>query len=232
MCATELRPFSQHTDKTSHVSNSREYTDNAEAALAGARVTVWTWDPVGGEFSVRTRGRGPLEKLDGQWKLDAFVDQLDGLDQVGFRDCFEHPIDGDSINLTVVMRDATRLHVLGSFSDGGAGVGLIIPAEVTVPHEVADLEAVFQPIVRLPSLELGGFEALARFWSAEGEILSPDEAIGRGGRPDWRAIAPAMIQQSLDLVSRMKQAGQDIFVQVNLSAVELGQPEQEPCICR
>src|ERR1700754_2409534 len=51
----------------------------ADTAVTSARAALWTWNAQAASISVRAEPGGPLASLDGQWTLDTFLAQIEGL---------------------------------------------------------------------------------------------------------------------------------------------------------
>ena len=91
---------------------------------------------------------------------------------------------GDPIDIRVTLLDGRPAHFFGAFHDLGVARGLIVPAEAgaRLVHGESNVEPVFQPIRRLDTLAVAGFEALARFRAPDGQLVGPDTLVGLGRR--------------------------------------------------
>lgn len=198
----------------------------AEHAIASAGAALWSWNRAVDTLVVRTDPGGPLTLLDGHWRLDAFLELVDGLSRRPIATRLNEGRAGDPVDVRFTLSDGRAAHFLGSFSDDGVARGLIVSGEAPAPVVNSDtnVEPVFQPIRRLDDLSVAGFEALARFRAPDGRLVGPETLVGRGGETDWMAIAPVMLRKSGDALSLLRRQGRDIFMQVNLSAAEIARP--------
>lgn len=198
----------------------------ADTTAASARAALWSWDASEGVITIRAEPGGRLSPLDGRWTLQALLEQLDGLARVRIATPLRSGRAGDPIDIRVTLIDGQPAHFFGAFHDAGFARGLIVPAEggVRLLHGESNVEPVFQPIRRLDSLEVAGFEALARFRAPDGQLVGPDTLVGMGGDTDWLAIAPVMLQTSAETLARLRGEGRNVFMQVNLSAAEIARP--------
>jgi EAL domain-containing protein (putative c-di-GMP-specific phosphodiesterase class I) len=127
----------------------------------------------------------------------------------------------------VTLLDGAPAHFFGAFHDHGVARGLIVSADASerLVHGDSNVEPVFQPIRQLGSLDVAGFEALARFRAPDGQLVGADTLVGLGGDTDWTAIGPVMLAQSAAALAALRAEGRDVFMQVNLSAAEIARPE-------
>jgi EAL domain-containing protein (putative c-di-GMP-specific phosphodiesterase class I) len=199
---------------------------SADTAVASARAALWTWNAAEGAIAIRAEPGGPLARLDGQWTLEALLQQVDGLARATIAARLADGRPGDRVDVRVTLADGKPAHFVGSFHDLGVARGLIVSAEAgaRLVHGESNVEPVFQPIRRLDDLSVAGFEALARFRSPDGTLVGPDTLIGMGGDTDWTAIAPVMLQKSAHTLAGLRASGHDVFMQVNLSAAEIARP--------
>jgi aspartyl-tRNA(Asn)/glutamyl-tRNA(Gln) amidotransferase subunit B len=149
---------------------------SADKTEASARAALWSWCAADGVLVIRADPGGPLAKLDGSWTLQALLDQLDGLARVRIGTPLRQGRAGDPIDIRVTLVDGRPAHFFGAFHDVGVARGLIVPAETgeRMVHGESNVEPVFQPIRRLSTLEVAGFEALARFRAPDGRLVGPD----------------------------------------------------------
>ena len=198
----------------------------ANTSAATARAALWSWNAVNGVLTIRAEAGGPLSTLDGAWSLEALLAQFDGLARVRIATPLRSGRPGDPIDIRVTLLDGRPAHFFGAFHDRGLARGLIVPAEAgtRLVHGESNVEPVFQPIRRLDTLAVAGFEALARFRAPDGQLVGPDTLIGLGGDTDWTAIAPVMLEKSANTLASLRDAGHDVFMQVNLSAAEIARP--------
>ena len=198
----------------------------ANTSAASARAALWSWNAANGVLTIRAEPGGPLSTLDGAWSLEALLAQFDGLARVRIATPLRSGRPGDPIDIRVTLLDGRPAHFFGAFHDRGLARGLIVPAEAgtRLVHGESNVEPVFQPIRRLDTLAVAGFEALARFRAPDGQLVGPDTLIGLGGDTDWTAIAPVMLERSANTLASLRDAGHDVFMQVNLSAAEIARP--------
>lgn len=199
---------------------------SADTAVTAARAALWTWDAADGAIAIRAEPGGPLASLDGRWRLDQLLAQVDGLARATIAARLADGRPGDRVDVRITLGDGRPAHFVGSFHDLGVARGLIVSAEAgaRLVHGDTNVEPVFQPIRRLDDLSVAGFEALARFRSPDGQLVGPDTLLGMGGDTDWTAIAPVMLLKSAQTLAALRAGGRDVFMQVNLSAAEIAQP--------
>jgi EAL domain-containing protein (putative c-di-GMP-specific phosphodiesterase class I) len=198
----------------------------ADKSSSSARAALWSWSAAEGVLAIRADPGGPLARLDGRWTLQALLDQMDGLARVRIATPLRQGRAGDPIDIRVTLLDGLPAHFFGAFHDVGVARGLLVPAETgeRFVHGESNVEPVFQPIRRLDTLAVAGFEALARFRAPDGKLVGPDTLVGLGGDTDWSSIAPVMLAKSADALVTLRAQGHDVFMQVNLSAAEIAQP--------
>ncbi len=199
---------------------------SADSSVSSARAALWTWNATEGAIFIRAEPGGPLSALDGRWTLQELLAQVDGLARMRIATPLKAGRPGDPIDVRVTLNDGRPAHFFGTFHDLGVARGLIVSAErgARIVHGESNVEPVFQPIRRLGSLEVAGFEALARFRSLDGQLVGPDTLVAQGGSTDWLAIAPVMLQKSAQVLADLRAQGHDVFMQVNLSAAEIARP--------
>ncbi|MEZ6030506.1 MAG: EAL domain-containing protein [Hyphomonadaceae bacterium] len=198
----------------------------ADKSGVSARAALWSWNAADGVLTIRADPGGSLSRLDGSWALQSLLEQFDGLARVRIATPLRQGRAGDPIDIRVTLIDGQPAHFFGAFHDVGVARGLIVPAEsgARLVHGESNVEPVFQPIRRLGTLEVAGFEALARFRAPDGQLVGPDTLVGMGGDTDWSAIAPVMLAKSAEALAQLRAAGRDVFMQVNLSAAEIARP--------
>jgi EAL domain-containing protein (putative c-di-GMP-specific phosphodiesterase class I) len=199
---------------------------NADESIASAGAALWTWQRDENALAIRAEPGGPFSRLDGRWKLDSFLDQIDGLARSLIGSKLRAGGLGDAVDVRITLSDGRPAHFVGSFCDTGLARGLIVAGDGAVlpVHGSSNVEPVFQPIRSLQDLSVAGFEALARFRTPDGKLVGPDTLIGLGGETDWSGIAPAMLHASAHRLADMLAAGRKVFMQVNLSAAEIARP--------
>jgi EAL domain-containing protein (putative c-di-GMP-specific phosphodiesterase class I) len=201
-------------------------TLTADTAVTSARAALWTWAAADRSVSIRAEAGGPLAALDGKWTLDTFLAQFEGLARGMIASRLQEGRPGDPVDVRVMLVDGRPAHIVGTFHDLGVARGLIVSADpnARIVHGESNVEPVFQPIRRLEDLSVAGFEALARFRAPDGQLVGPDTLVAQGGQTDWSAIAPVMLLKSAQVLSSLRNAGHDVFMQVNLSAAEIARP--------
>jgi len=199
---------------------------SADKAGTSARAALWSWSAAEGVLTIRADPGSGLAKLDGCWTLQSLLEQFDGLARVRIATPLRQGRAGDPIDIRVTLLDGRPAHFFGAFHDMGVARGLIVPAETgeRLVHGESNVEPVFQPIRRLGTLDVAGFEALARFRAPDGQLVGPDTLVGLGGDTDWTAIAPVMLAKSAEALARLRAGGREMFMQVNLSAAEIARP--------
>jgi EAL domain-containing protein (putative c-di-GMP-specific phosphodiesterase class I) len=199
---------------------------SADSAVTAAGAALWTWHAADGQLSIRSEAGGPLAHLDGQWRLDSFVGQIDGLARALIVARLREGRTGDPVDARITLTNGRPAHFVGSFYDTGVARGLIVTTDSVGVRTPAgtNVEPVFQPIRRLNDLAVVGFEALARFRAPDGRLVGAETLVGLGGDTDWVAIAPVMLQKSAETLSGLRADGRTPFMQVNLSAAEIARP--------
>jgi EAL domain-containing protein (putative c-di-GMP-specific phosphodiesterase class I) len=199
---------------------------NAAHAVTAAGAALWTFhQSPEASIAVRAEPGGPLARLDGVWRLAELLGEFDGLARPLVSSQLRDGRTGDAVNVRVMLAEGLQAHIVGAFHDDGHARGLIVcadPQSLKTPE--SEVTPVFQAIRRSADLSVAGFEALARFRDGSGRLVGPD-ALGRlGGAGDWKAIAPAMMRRSAQQLRALRDDGRDVFMQVNLSAAEIGDP--------
>jgi EAL domain-containing protein (putative c-di-GMP-specific phosphodiesterase class I) len=200
---------------------------SANSTGASARAALWSWNAGQGTLTIRAEPGNLLARLDGRWSLPELLEQFDGLSRVRIASPLKSGRPGDPVDIRVTLIDGAPAHFFGAFHDLGVARGLIVSALASerIVHGESNVEPVFQPIRRLDTLEVAGFEALARFRAPDGKLVGADTLIGLGADTDWTAIAPVMLAQSAAALAALRAEGRDVFMQVNLSAAEIARPE-------
>lgn len=198
----------------------------ADASTASGRAALWSWNANEGVLTIRAEPGSPLASLDGRWTFQSLLEQFDGLARVRIASPLKSGRPGDPIDIRVTLLNGRPAHFFGAFHDVGVARGLIVPAEAgaRLVHGESNVEPVFQPIRSLDTLNVAGFEALARFRAPDGQLVGADTLMGLGGDTDWSAIAPVMLEKSAQTLARLRAEGRDVFMQVNLSAAEIARP--------
>jgi len=198
----------------------------AETTTISARAALWSWSAADGVLSIRADPASDLSRLDGRWSLNTLLEQFDGLARVRIATPIRQGRAGDPIDIRATLVDGRGVHFFGAFHDVGLARGLIVQADARDRRrpDNSNVEAVFHPIRRLETVEVAGFEALARFRAPDGQLVGPDTLVAMGADTDWAAIAPVMLAQAADALARLRSQGRDVFMQVNLSAAEIARP--------
>lgn len=200
---------------------------SAKSSAASARAALWSWHAGDGVIIIRAEPGSPLARLDGRWTLQALLEQFDGLARLRIASPLKSGRPGDPVDIRVTLLDGAPAHFFGAFHDLGVARGLIVSAAASerLVHGESNVEPVFQPIRRLDTLAVAGFEALARFRAPDGKLVGADTLVGLGADTDWTAIAPVMLAQSAAALAALRAEGHNVFMQVNLSAAEIARPE-------
>jgi EAL domain-containing protein (putative c-di-GMP-specific phosphodiesterase class I) len=166
--------------------------------------------------------------LRGSWALDAFLAELDGLSASQFAAALAGRA-GEDINLTLTLRNGRTARLLGSVIEDGVAHGLALThkqVRVVRPRAPADLKLVpvFQPVVRLATGAVAGFEALARWVDSTGRVFGPDSMAEQGGLN--ASLGLSMVAEAADVLqSWLKKdrlaSTKSLFITVNLSALDL-----------
>ena len=198
----------------------------SSSSAADQRAALWSWNASEGVLTVRAEPGSPLARLDGRWTLQSLLDQFDGLARMRIATPLKSGRPGDPVDIRVTLVDGRPAHFFGAFHDRGLARGLLVSAEAgqRMLHGESNVEPVFQPIRRLDTLAVAGFEALARFRAPDGKLVGPDTLVSMGADTDWHAIAPVMLARSAETLARLRAEGHDVFMQVNLSAAEIARP--------
>ncbi|MEL7296821.1 MAG: EAL domain-containing protein [Pseudomonadota bacterium] len=102
--------------------------------------------------------------------------------------------------------------------------------------DAGEIVPFFQPIVDLETNRPVGFEALARWLSADGALIPPNDFIPIAESSDLIIrIEEQVIEQALSMVARLRHQHleyQDISVSVNISARHFTSPQLLPMIAR
>jgi EAL domain-containing protein (putative c-di-GMP-specific phosphodiesterase class I) len=195
--------------------------------MLAAGAAVWNWRPAADALSIRAEPGGPIASLDGCWTLSQFLDQIEGLSRAGLGQSLRSVPEEGLIDVRVLLANGQAAHVIGSYIDAAHARGLIVAGAMTPRASEAqgNIVPVFQPIRHLDTLEVAGFEALVRFRTPEGRLVSPDGLPGGANEIDWSLIAPTMLSHAVRALANLRAAGRNVFMQVNLSAIEIAQPD-------
>ena len=190
--------------------------DPVRAAMSAGAVS-WRVFPGSQTINLASWASGKLEGLSGDWAAEDFLQQFDGLHRRELMDCLFAPERHADIDIAVMLSTGETAHFRGRADDARGAEGLVFLEERQIaPEENIKVEAVFQPIVNLADRRVAGFECLARLRRQDGHLMSVD-----AGHPVL-GIGPVMAREALDLLGRAGR--EDWFVNLNISARELGDP--------
>ncbi len=199
---------------------------DAETALEAAGVCVWEWSSDDNRLSLRRRGPNLESDLEGDWRLEDFIQTLEGLSGQRLAERLKAGGEATRLDLTLMTGGGKRLHFLGAFSRPDRAQGLLFGAAQTVAAptgENAPVEAVYQPIIRLSDGRIAGFEALARWRDGEGMLRTAGALDSTPGEMATRELALSMLDQAgsalADWTHQFPELG--VFVQVNLTGADL-----------
>ncbi len=89
-----------------------------------------------------------------------------------------------------------------------------------------EFDAVYQPIVRLPSAEIHHFEVLVRFYREDGELIPTDKLIMFAEQVNMiHRLDLAMLRRTLKWIDHQLDEGIDARVAVNVSGNSLANPD-------
>ncbi|AUG51377.1 EAL domain-containing protein [Thalassospira marina] len=89
-----------------------------------------------------------------------------------------------------------------------------------------EFDAVYQPIVRLPSAEIHHFEVLVRFYREDGELIPTDKLIMFAEQVNMiHRLDLAMLRRTLKWIRQQLDEGIDARVAVNVSGISLSNPD-------
>ncbi len=198
-------------------------------AISAARAATWSWSRQDACLNIETAAGDLFNGLDGKWSLSEFLAQVEGLSRPAVERAFLRQDQDVSINELITLRDASTVRLVGSFVSDGEARGLVLREGGKFHHKLTGgegVQPVFQPIWSTSTRRLAGFEALARWQSPEDDDLIGPEELPRFGRvADWTSIAPSILSEAARALARFRVETGDVFVQVNLSAVEIARAD-------
>ncbi|WP_018147097.1 EAL domain-containing protein [Henriciella marina] len=181
----------------------------------------WTWNAQSQRLSIRVDAATDFQEIDGTWTLQSVSKILDGLSHQRLHKLFTgHRPDAERVSCRLELSTGKVVSLTGAFDGAGSAEGVLMrrieTGEWFADPAGAELEAVFQPIVSLKSGRIDGFEALARWPSADAS--RPD------GRQE-RGLATSMLMRASEsLAAWMMASGRrDLFVNVNVTAPDLAE---------
>ncbi len=192
--------------------------DPIRAATAAGAV-AWRVQAGAPSIEVTAWGAGSPHSLIGTWGIEEFSRQFDGLHRKELVDVLIGASGRSNIDLVILLASGERAHLRGRGDRSGAAEGLLYlePAGVVAESPLC-IEAVFQPIVRLTGRAVAGYECLARLRQEDGALVAVDSAHAVVG------IGPTMARQAVAFLDDAERRRQGLFVNINLSAFELGDP--------
>ncbi len=194
-------------------------------AINAARAAVWSWTRSSGRIRIEAEPGSVASGLDGEWTVSDFTGQVDGISRGLVERLTTNGEPGLAIDETFQLKDGASVRFVGAFVDASAARGLIYSDQTgrqNILIDTSGLEPVYQTIIDAHTGKVAGFEALARWRGSGGELIGPDDLSNDGRSADWTQIAPIMVDASAGALSRFRDVAGDVFMQVNLSAAEIG----------
>lgn len=182
-----------------------------------APIGEWNWNDSLAQLVVQTEPMGVFGDLAGEWNIDAFGVQLDGLS----RSRLGRSLAGEAgtISCALGLSDGRRLQLYGTLDGEGGGQGHLLAdpgasTKTTRPGPL--LVPAYQPIISLRTGRTAGFEALARWSGGEGQL---------DGVFEDPALATNMLIHATQSLAEWHDATgrRDIFAQVNLTGKDLAE---------
>ena len=201
------------------------------SVLEAARVSVWDWHEASRRISIRAHGEAMIPEIEGDWQLDAFQSLLNGLSARALEGALTAR--QGHISLLILLADGRRFRMVGTRTEKGHAQGLIFLADAAEEARARpEIEAVFQPIIRLSDDMPVGFEALAR-WRDDSNTLRPVGEFSVSGHPfAGSELALEMLRQTGDALIEWERTfpGQPVHAQVNLTGRDLFRPDVIQCV--
>lgn len=192
-------------------------TQKAPDKSYSAPIGEWNWDAVTEQLEVQTEPLGAFRDLAGDWNVDAFGVQLDGLS----RSRLGRTLAGGEgvVSCALGLSDGRRVQLNGKLDASGNGQGHLLCEEEDDPSQARPgplLTPAYQPIIALRSGHTAGFEALARWSGGAGDL--------DGSFEDPALATNMLIHATQSLAEWHSETGRrDLFVQVNLTARDLAE---------
>lgn len=206
------------------MSDEKPVLDVTDQAIAAARVCVFSWSERTATLDVRARGASRVPEIEGEWRLNDFLTILDGLSASTLKLALATSERAGRLDLSLGLVSGGEVRLVGAFSGAGEARGLIFGANHTVSsHPDLNVEAVYQPIIRLRDGAIAGFEALARWRGGDGSLKSAGQMSGGDKTHSGAGLAHAMLDQASEALADW--SGEfphlGLFIQVNLTGADL-----------
>ena len=199
-------------------------TGDTKDALTAAGVAVWQWKGESNLFSLRSHGGSESLDLEGDWQLEDFLTTIDGMSRQRLSQRLLENEHSKRLDLTLMLADGRRLHLLGAFVGDRHAQGLLYTSGMEpAVNNTLPVEAAFQPIIRLKDGMIAGFEALARWRDNSGELRPAGAFPDEFGRMIHQQLATTMLEQAGRALAdwTKKFPSLNLFVQVNLTGADL-----------
>lgn len=195
-----------------------------DSAVSAARASVWDWNPETKVLRIRAAGDSVLPQIEGDWSPEDFTALLAEGSRPAIQKLFDCEAPKERLSLSLTLLKAQDVRLIGARMEDGHARGLIFSDEA-VPDvaDTSELEAVFQPIMRLRDGAIAGFEALARWRGQDGELRRAGDFQHAGDPLADAGLAIKMLDQASDALATWRQAYSqlDLFIQVNLTGADL-----------
>lgn len=199
------------------MSDSSEQRFDPAAVASAAGVAVWRATADGASIEVHSLGDVAPHRLQGRWTVDQFIRQFDGLHRAELAASLAGGRGQAGVELVVQLASGGSVMIRGALDPRERLCGVIVsPPAGADEIRPSDVEPFYQPIVRLRDGVTVGFECLARLRKSDGSFCAVD-----AGHPVL-GIGPSMARE----VGRRWRStmGGSLFLNLNLSACELGDP--------
>ncbi|MAK60593.1 MAG: diguanylate phosphodiesterase [Ponticaulis sp.] len=196
----------------------------SDSAISAAKACIWEWKPDDEVLRIRAVGNSVIPEIEGDWSLGSFAEVLSDDCGSAIGGVLSSATRRDRFSLNLSLRTGEDVRLIGSQMDDGHARGLIFADEASTDiPDTSELEAVFQPIMRLRDGTIAGFEALARWRCEDGELRrAGDMALGSDPLAD-SGLALKMLDQASDALANWRETFSqlNLFVQVNLTGADL-----------